>query len=113
MARPFAQRGFVWARRRGRSLDRAELEADPAALLLQLLTAFGNAIGRGPHKLIESDEHAPNVFVAMVGRTSKARKGTSFGRIRPLMRTVDADWEGRRILSGLNSGEGLVWQVRD
>jgi hypothetical protein len=49
----------------------------------------------------------------LVGRTSKARKGTSWGRIRGLFEQAASDWERGRIVSGLSSGEGLIWAVRD
>src|SRR5262245_19415180 len=45
-------------------------EADPAATLIQLLLAFGNACGRGPGFMVESDRHATNEFVAIVGKTA-------------------------------------------
>ena len=57
-------------------------EAAPEAVLMQFLSAFGNAIGRGPFYRVEADHHGPNVFVVLVGDTSKARKGTSWRRIR-------------------------------
>jgi hypothetical protein len=50
-------------------------ESDPVALLLQFLTSFGNAMGRGPHYQIESDQHFGNLFVLLAGDTAKARKG--------------------------------------
>jgi hypothetical protein len=49
-------------------------ESDPAALLLQLLVAFGSVVGRGPHFKAESDRHGLNLFTVLVGETSKARK---------------------------------------
>jgi hypothetical protein len=52
-------------------------EAHPAAILLQLLASFGNLIGPGPHCMVESTRHALNLFVILVGDSSKARKGTS------------------------------------
>ena len=88
-------------------------EADPAAILFQLLHAFGNAVGRGPHLKIEGDEHGTNNNVVLVGRTAKGRKGTSWGRVREVFVQADPDWAGQRIVSGLSSGEGLIWQVRD
>jgi len=88
-------------------------EADPAALLIQFLDAFGNVVGREPHFLVESDRHGMNLFVVIVGETSKARKGTSWGRIRSLFEAVDPDWVLEKISSGLSSGEGLIWEVRD
>ena len=88
-------------------------EADPVALLIQLLCGFGNAIGRGPHCEVEGDDHTTNLFVLLPGRTAKGRKGTSWGRIARLLELVDPDWSRERVVSGLSSGEGLIWQVRD
>lgn len=88
-------------------------EADPAALLLQLLTAFGNVVGRKPHFQVERDRHRANLFALIVGKTAKARKGTSLGYIKDLFQNVDAEWRSKNIQSGLSSGEGLIWAVRD
>ena len=88
-------------------------EADPAALLLQFLVAFGNAIGRGPFFEVEGDRHATNLFTVMVGETAKARKGTSWSRIRRLFLLAEEAWVTDRVESGLSSGEGLIWAVRD
>jgi hypothetical protein len=88
-------------------------EADPVALLAQFLTGFGNVIGRGAGFIAEGDFHATNLNVAIVGQTSKARKGTSWGRVRQTLALVDPEWVTDRVTSGLSSGEGLVWQVRD
>lgn len=35
-------------------------EADPVAILVQFLTAVGNAIGRGPYYQVEGDRHGTN-----------------------------------------------------
>ena len=59
-----------------------ETEADPAALLFQLLAAVGNMLGAGACIRVEGDRHPPRLFVVQVGRTSKGRKGTSWGRVR-------------------------------
>jgi hypothetical protein len=88
-------------------------EADPAALLVQFLVAFGNAIGRGPFFEVEGDRHATNLFAVMVGETAKARKGTSWSRIRRLFTLAEETWVTSRVASGLSSGEGLIWAVRD
>ena len=88
-------------------------EADPAAVLIQFLLAFGNACGRGPGFLVESDEHGTNEYATIVGETSKSRKGTAWGHVRRLMRLADPDWEQRCIGSGIASGEGLIHAVRD
>jgi hypothetical protein len=88
-------------------------ESDPVALLLQFLTYFGNAVGRGPYFQIEGDKHFTNLFVILVGESSKARKGTSAGRIRQFFKIADEEWERGRIEGGISSGEGLIWAVRD
>jgi DNA polymerase-1 len=90
-----------------------QTEADPAGILVQFLAAFGNAIGRGPYFQIEGDQHRPNLFVATVGDTSTARKGTAWGRVRQVMHLVDPDWVERHVKGGLHSGEGLIFHVRD
>ncbi|MDQ6853149.1 MAG: YfjI family protein [Actinomycetota bacterium] len=87
-------------------------EADPAAILVQFLAAAGNACGRSPGFQVEADRHHVNLYVVVVGDTSKARKGTSFGQARRLVEMADPEWK-LRVHSGLSSGEGLIWAVRD
>lgn len=49
-------------------------EADPVSLLLHFLIFFGNAVGRGPHHVVESDRHYANLFGLIVGEDDvKAR----------------------------------------
>lgn len=88
-------------------------EADPVALLIQFLVAFGSVIGSAPHFNAEADYHALNLFAVLVGATSKGRKGTSWGHVRRLFERVDELWTGLRVQAGLSSGEGLIWAVRD
>ena len=90
-----------------------ETESDPAAILIQLLTAFGNCIGSGPHFMVEADRHPMRLFSVIVGETAKARKGTSDGIVKLLFENVDKDWVMDQSKTGLSSGEGLIWQVRD
>ena len=85
-------------------------EADPAALLVQTLVAFGVMAGRMAHVRIEGDRHFANLFALLVGQSSKARKGTSWGRVRDLGHRASS-WP--TIASGLTSGEGLKFNVRD
>lgn len=87
-------------------------EADPMALLVQTLDSFGNAVGAQPHFMAEADRHSMNLFAALVGQTSKARKGTAWGRVKQVFITAEPEWENC-ITAGLSSGEGLIWQVRD
>lgn len=84
-----------------------ETEADPAAMLGNLLCLFGNAIGGGPHISAGGVAHPPLLFVVIVGETANARKGTAFAEIKRVMGVADPEW-ARRAVSGLSSGEGLV-----
>jgi hypothetical protein len=88
-------------------------EADPAAILIQILASAGNAIGRGPYYQVEGDRHGPNIFAILVGETAKGRKGVSAGRVRQVMQGADQQWTQERVHSGLSSGEGVIWAVRD
>jgi hypothetical protein len=88
-------------------------EADPAALLVQVLVAFGSAAGRAAYVAVEADRHYPNLFVVLVGPTAKGRKGTSWGHVRRLFALAAPEWTAGRLISGLASGEALVWSVRD
>jgi hypothetical protein len=88
-------------------------EADPAALLFQFHVSFGNIIGRSPFFMVEATEHHTNEFLLLVGRTSKGRKGTSWDHARRIAREIDPHWESDCIKSGLVSGEGLIYHVRD
>jgi hypothetical protein len=90
-----------------------ESEADPVAILVQLLTMFGNLIGRRPYYAVEGTSHHANLFAVLVGSTARGRKGTSEGRVRQILRSVDEEWVLDNIKTGCVSGEGIVWNVRD
>jgi hypothetical protein len=88
-------------------------EADPVALLLNILVAVGNVVGRGPHATVEATVHGCNEYVALVGRTSKARKGQSASTPQAMLTAIDETWMRARRATGLSSGEGVIYQVRD
>jgi hypothetical protein len=94
-------------------------EADPAAILIQTLVAYGNVVGSSPYFQVEGSAHHTNLFANLVGATSKARKGTSWGQVRRILAAsaepiaIDRIWHEDAIKSGLSSGEGLIWEVRD
>ncbi len=88
-------------------------EADRVGLLSQLLVAFGNVVGRGAHFRAEADCHFTNLFAVLVGETAKGRKGTSWGHVRERMRAIDGHWVDDCVQTGLSSGEGLIYAVRD
>jgi hypothetical protein len=89
-----------------------QTEADRVALLFQLLAAFGNIIGRNAYMLADGARHYLKLFIVLVGKTSKGRKGTAWRHVFNLMRHVDEEW-CKNIGHGLSSGEGLIWAVRD
>jgi hypothetical protein len=88
-------------------------EADPAAVLVHLLVAFGSAVGRGPRLVIGSIRQTANLFAVIVGKSSKARKGTAWSNAREIIGPADEEWAKDRIKSGLSSGEGVIHAVRD
>jgi hypothetical protein len=88
-------------------------EADPIALLIQLLVAFGVAAGRHAHLRIEASRHYPNEFCVLVGASGKGRKGSSWDHVEHLLAAADPDFTSGRLVSGLSSGEGLIAEVRD
>ncbi len=87
-------------------------ETDRVAVLVQFLAGYGSAVGLGPHALVGAVRHGPNLFVALVGETSRSRKGTSWAPVEYLLTQADPSFADR-IVGGLGSGEALVHQVRD
>jgi len=87
-------------------------EADPAAILTQLLVCCGALIGPGAFYQVEATKHHPNEFVVLVGDSAKARKGSSFDHVARLLAQADPAFTSR-LTTGLSSGEGLIWAVRD
>ncbi len=87
-------------------------ESDPAALLIQLLAAFGSAAGHGPRFRVEWSAHTTNIFTILVGATAKGRKGSAWSRILEVLKLADPT-SSKRVVTGLSSGEGLIWSVRD
>jgi hypothetical protein len=88
-------------------------EADPVAVLLNILTAFGNVVGSQAHFQVEHTKHPLRLFAALVGLTAKGRKGTSWSTPRHVFAAIDEGWAKDRVTSGLSSGEGLIYAVRD
>ncbi len=88
-------------------------EADKTALLVQFLTYLGNIVGRSAFYKVEADQHFTNLFCVLVGDTASGRKGTSFGRVKEIFKGEDEAHEKDCIVSGLASGEGLLYQIRD
>ena len=58
-------------------------EADPVAVLLNILTAFGNVVGSHAHFLVERTKHPLRLFAALVGLTGRPSALTSTSRCPP------------------------------
>lgn len=87
-------------------------EADPVAILAQLLVGAGSLIGRRARYRVEATDHCTNEFVLLIGDTAKARKGASLDHVTRLLTDADPELPARTS-TGLSSGEGLVWSLRD
>jgi hypothetical protein len=86
-------------------------EAHPAPVLAQTLAMTGCAVGRGPHIMIgPGDFHRPKLFVLTIGKSARARKGTSLKAPTMLMERVDPTL---RHVRDLSSGEAAIDLFRD
>ena len=94
-------------------LTEPHTEADPMALLMQFLVAFGTLAGRHGHWPIEASRHYPNEFCVLVGASGKGRKGSSWDHVEAILGEVDPSFARSGVVSGLSSGEGLIAQVAD
>ncbi len=90
-----------------------QTEADPVGILIQILVAFGNLIGRSAYWEVGKTRHHCNLYVALIGRSARARKGTAWDLSRWLLSTCDESWRKNGVKKGLDSGPGLIRCVRD
>lgn len=88
-------------------------EADPVSILLPVLVGFGNAAGDGAFYPVNGHHHPARLNALMVGSTSKGRKGVGQAEAERVLRLGDPRWGDSNIVSGLSSGEGLIWACRD
>jgi hypothetical protein len=88
-------------------------EGDPVGVLVQFLVMMGNVLGRQAYYRVGGDLHYLNEFVALVGRTATGRKGSSCSPVKMAGQSLDGEWAKTRIGSGMVSGEGLIYHVRD
>jgi hypothetical protein len=97
-------------------------EADPAAVLATLLVRFGIEAGSPdpnarPHIYVGESRHEPRIFGVVVGKSAKARKGTSGAPVTRLFAVPEGSMGAPKMatmsLGPLSSGEGIVYAVRD
>jgi hypothetical protein len=99
-------------------------EVDPVAVIATTMTFAGAVFGRNRYYNIGDTQHHGRLFTALVGASSKARKGTSLDPVRKIFdRASELLREDStlpypaglplKIVYGLSSGEGLINAVRD
>jgi hypothetical protein len=88
-------------------------EADPVALLMMTLAGCGAVLGRGPYYMADGARHGVNLFVGIVGESSKSRKGTAWARVQDVLLRAAGVGFRDRIEAGLSTGQGLINLVRD
>ena len=89
------------------------IEACREALLVELLVFVGSAIGRTAYVQVGRTRHYPNEYIALVGATSRSRKGSTRDVAVDLVRIADPSWAENGVTGGATSGEGIVAAVRD
>jgi hypothetical protein len=90
----------------------AQSEACPESILVQFLVGFGNLIGRKPY-CRQASVHHLNEFAVLIGETATGCKGISWDAVCELLRAVDSNWFDNRVIGGFQSGESIVYEVRD
>src|SRR6202042_3430079 len=88
-------------------------QAHPPARLLPFLAAFGNLVGPGPHCRVGATRHGLNLFVILVGESSKARKGTSWRQISSLFAEADPLWSSRCVTTTRPTANSILYALRD
>lgn len=100
-------------------------EADPVAVMLTGLTGMGAFFGRARFLRVGDTIHHARLMTALVGATSRARKGTSWGPMQRLLKSTEEILQAKstlpfplgkrfRVSQGpLSTGEDLLAAIRD
>jgi putative DNA primase/helicase len=96
-------------------------EAHPVAVAANVVSYFSGRIGRALFQYIGDSVIHCRPFPLVVGKSGKARKGTSEATVRRVFRRADAIISKRRGIEeclrchtgGLSTGEGIAWAIRD
>lgn len=93
-------------------------EASPVAVAANFIASFSAMVGRVAFQHIGDGTCHARPFLLLVGRTGKARKGTSEFTVRKIfdaveLMTVNDYPKMKRHEGGLSTGEGLGWAIRD
>lgn len=87
-------------------------EADPMALLIDLLVSFGAATGLGPFMRTDGSLQRARLYAVVVGTSSRSRKGTSRAVVRRILEAADEGFVENCEVTGLSTGEGLIEAFR-
>lgn len=82
-------------------------EADPAAVLATFLTTFGCYVGPSP-RVLAGGVHPARLHTLIVGRSAKARKGSSMFPVMQVFEQLDPEWTEQQVLGGFGSGEAVI-----
>lgn len=91
----------------------SETEANPLFVLAHLMAFFGAIVGRQAHFVVSGTMHRLNLFVGIIGLSGSSRKGMAGDVALAIFQRVDALFEQENITDGLNSGAGLLQNLRD
>ena len=87
------------------------VEADPAAVLIQLLVSLGCYLSQSAYVKVGASKHPTLLYAVLVGTTGTGRKGTAWDVVAHLLNLIDEAWFKARCRSGLVSGEGLIFHM--
>lgn len=88
-------------------------EASAPAILAHVLSMSGAHLGDGVHARVGTVRHPPRVNTLVIGPTATGRKGSAAAISREAGDRADEKFMRQHVTSGLSSGEGLIWAVRD
>lgn len=88
-------------------------EASEPALLAHFLAGVAAMIGSKVYAEAGDAIHPARFNAALVGESSKGRKGSSWQPVRRVLDMTQPGFTAANVVEGLASGEGLIWQVRD
>lgn len=88
-------------------------ESDRPALMTEFLGSFGNCVNRGAFAEVDATRHYPNISHIKVGDSAKGRKQAPRAQAQRIFRQIDPEWVKNCRVSGLSSGEGLIYHARD
>ncbi|WDU48701.1 DUF3987 domain-containing protein [Taylorella equigenitalis] len=90
-------------------------EANPFAVMANLIVMLGSIFGRKAFIKIDVDKHYPIFFILHVGKASKGKKGLATSIAKTLFDKLEEEitFLPKRVSGGLSTGEGIVNLIHD